>query len=145
MAFLLKNSRFTHCLATHRAMFILAAKSLFALCFYFRKVQLFCTPTPVISECQKRLLGYLNQQANPLEWKSTQFSTICWSQNVGYRLQLADLDQSLNLSYGFILLKENNSSISKSPPNMKIAVWDLTERFQFANKNKTAKCINKSG
>ena len=38
-------------------------------------------------------------------------------------LKLADLDQSLNLCYGFILLDENNPRIQKSPPNLNIALW----------------------
>ena len=39
--------------------------------------------------------------------------------------QLADLDQILNLCYGFILLEENNSTISKSLQSLNIVVWDI--------------------
>ena len=40
-----------------------------------------------------------------------------------HSLQPADLNQSSNPYFGFILLKENNPSISISLSSMKIAVW----------------------
>ena len=63
---------------------------------------------------------------HPTEMKeqSTRFRTICQTQSVGNSQQLTELNQSLNLSYGFILLKETNSSIEKCQLSLKIAVWD---------------------
>ena len=66
---------------------------------------------------QKWILGQLCFSLS-IACNSKQFML---GQNVGSSLQLADLDQSLNLCHGFILLS------IKSHPSLKIALWEMVK------------------
>ena len=69
------------------------------------------------------------QSLQEQSWRSTQFWTIWPLQICKSSLQLADLDQSLNL--GFILLDKNNPRIRKSPPNLNIAPWENVKTVEL--------------
>ena len=111
------------------AMFKLGAKNSFLLCLLVKNMPAVYSADRCNFESWNWLFQELKQSLQELSWKSAQFWTIWPFQICKSSLQLADLGQSLNLCYRFILLDENNSRIRKSSPNLNIALWGLRGRI----------------
>ena len=108
---------------THRAMFKLGSKKLFVLCLLVKNVPALTALTGVILKSLKKLPGtWIGFVGTSHIIKHTILSILAISDSCS---QLAVLDQSLSLCYRFILLVENYARISKSPPSLNAAVWEL--------------------